>query len=94
MKSKSDVVTAVSEWNDLPVYKANAYVESVFEYIRQELIKGEGVVIQNFGKFTKTKLKARKSRNPKTGEPVDVPERTKVSFKASSMLKSLLGEGN
>lgn len=42
------------------------------------------VSIRNFGTFKVVKLAARKGRNPRTGETIDIPETTVVKFKESN----------
>ena len=52
-----------------------------------ESLKKEGRVrIAGIGTFKIRQMKARKARNPKTGESVDVPAKKKVAFKASPEL--------
>lgn len=53
-----------------------------------EEIKKEGKLnISGFGVFTLKKRPARKGRNPKTGEAVDIPARKTISFRPSNLVK-------
>jgi DNA-binding protein HU-beta len=51
-------------------------------------LKVDGVAtLHGIGIFEVRSMKARKSRNPRTGDPVDVPAHRKVGFKAHKMLR-------
>lgn len=42
------------------------------------------VCIRNFGTFKVVEVEARKGRNPRTGETIDIPATTVVKFKESN----------
>ena len=52
---------------------ADVAVNTVFDTIVGSLSKGEKVELRGFGSFTAKNRNPRKSRNPKTGEEVNVP---------------------
>ena len=62
-------------------------VESFFYSIKNGLSNGERIEIRNFGNFTLRKRDSRKTRNPKTGALVDIPEKSIPFFKAGKELK-------
>ncbi len=66
---------------------AERAVEAVFDTIAGELIKGEDVSIAGFGIFSAKLRAARVARNPRTGEPINVPEMKVPKFKAGKALK-------
>lgn len=68
--------------------KATDIVESIIDEIRDTLAKGESVKISGFGKFSPYEKKARKGRNPKTGEPITIADRKVLKFKVSEKLKA------
>ncbi len=62
-------------------------VNSLFEIVKEALVRGEDVRVSGFGKF-QTRFKwARKGRNPRTGEMIILRSRRTVTFKASAKLK-------
>ena len=63
-------------------------VDSVFNEILTNLIKGDDVKISSFGTFIVRDKKERIGRNPKTGEEVPITARSVVTFRASNVLKS------
>ena len=65
-------------------------VDDIFDLIKDSLGHGERVEIRNFGNFSLHKRDAKKSRNPKTGELVDVPAKSVPFFKAGKELKEMV----
>ncbi len=70
--------------------QAQEIVEMLWDSIKSSLKKKEPVAISGFGTFKVKQTKARVARNPKTGEPVNVPAKKKIAFRASKELKSIL----
>lgn len=66
---------------------AQRAVESVFDVITKTLARGEDVAITGFGTFRVAHSAARKGRNPKTGEEIDIPASIKPKFRAGKGLK-------
>ena len=65
-------------------------VSVVLSEIKQALKRGDRVELRGFGMFSTNIQKARISRNPKTGEKVNTPEKKTIHFKmAKEMFKKL-----
>ena len=65
-------------------------VSVVLDEIKQALKRGDRVELRGFGMFSTNIQKARISRNPKTGEKVNTPEKKTIHFKmAKEMFKKL-----
>ena len=65
-------------------------VSVVLNEIKQALKRGDRVELRGFGMFSTNIQKARISRNPKTGEKVNTPEKNTIHFKmAKEMFKKL-----
>ena len=65
-------------------------VSIVLTEIKQALKRGDRVELRGFGMFSTNTQKARISRNPKTGEKVNTPEKKTIHFKmAKEMFKKL-----
>ncbi len=58
----------------------------ILDEIKKTLKRGERVELRGFGVFYTNSQKARISRNPKTGEKVDTPEKKTIHFKMSKDL--------
>ena len=69
-------------------------VQKVFDAILDTLAKEGRVELRNFGVFEVRRRGPRRSRNPRTGEKVFVPEKYVVTFKpGQSMLERVQGRG-
>ncbi len=65
----------------------------ILKEIKQTLKRGERVELRGFGVFSTKIQKARISRNPKTGEKVNTPEKKTIHFKmAKDLFKKLNNE--
>jgi len=58
----------------------------ILNEIKRALKKGDRVELRGFGVFYTNIQKARISRNPKTGEKVNTPEKRTINFKMSKEL--------
>ena len=65
-------------------------VEIVFDSIVRNIHQGEDVTINDFGKFKKVDRKARKGRNPFTGETIQIKASKKVRFLPAKALKEVV----
>ena len=66
------------------------FTEIILKEIKRTLRRGERVELRGFGIFSTNKQKARISRNPKTGEKVNTPEKKTIHFKmAKELFKKL-----
>ncbi|MGE0084457.1 MAG: HU family DNA-binding protein [Desulfococcaceae bacterium] len=67
--------------------QAQAAVDSILENISTALKNGEKVTLVGFGTFEVAERKARKGRNPKTGEPIDIKAAKVPRFSPGKALK-------
>ena len=65
-------------------------VDILLETIVEALIEERRVEIRGFGSFSVRKRKARSTKNPKTGEIMNIPERKTLHFTMSKSLKEPL----
>ena len=63
----------------------------ILKEIKQTLKRGERVELRGFGIFSTKTQKARISRNPKTAQKVNTPEKKTIHFK---MAKDLFNKSN
>ena len=71
---------------------ADTYLNAFLHSIIDALVKGERVVVQGFGSFKVTKLKARAAKKPLTGELIQLPVRYKLSFHAGKELRERVNQ--
>ena len=81
--TKKEIVKTISEECGLTQLKTKEIVQKTFEAIIDTLVEDSDhrIELRNFGVFEVKKRAARKARNPRTGERVDVSEKYVVTFK-------------
>jgi nucleoid DNA-binding protein len=79
--TKKEIAKKISEQSGITVLLALEAVQMVFDGITETLVDEGRIELRNFGVFEVKKRRARKARNPHTGESVSVPERSVVTFK-------------
>lgn len=67
-----------------------AMVESVFEHLHKAIKKDKRFTYPGFGTFAVKKRKARKGRNPRTGEEIEIAPTRTVAFKPAPHFKASL----
>ena len=86
--TRNDIIEAISNNVGLSLSDSSKIIEEIFEFILNELEKGDDVKISSFGTFSVRYKKSRIGRNPKTGIEVPITERNVVTFSSSNVLKS------
>ncbi len=79
--TKKEIVKQISERIGLTQLKTKEIVQFTFDAIVDTLLADRRIELRNFGVFEVKQRKARKARNPRTGEKVDVPPKNVVTFK-------------
>ncbi len=89
--TKAELIEKVAKDAGISKSAAAAALQSFMDNVTRALKKPEGkVTLVGFGTFSKSKRKARKGRNPQTGEPIKIKAATVVRFKAGKALKEAL----
>lgn len=65
-------------------------VDVFFDEIAKRLAEGGRVELRGFGAFSTREREARKGRNPRTGEAVDVPDKRVPYFKPGKEMRQRL----
>ncbi len=90
--TKANLVETVAKEADMTKKDAEQLVEIIFESIIGSLNKGEKIELRGFGSFRIRERDARKGRNPKTGEAVDIPAKRVAYFKPGKELKEIINK--
>ena len=85
--NKKALAEAVSEATDSSKADAERAVDTVVDTIINALKAGDEVSIAGLGIFSTKMRAARTARNPRTGEPIQVPEMRVPKFRAAKALK-------
>ena len=92
--TKAQVVEHLFEKIGFSKKDSSDVVEMILETIKESLIKGEKVKISGFGNFAIKEKKARRGRNPQTGDDLTISARRVLTFKPSQVLKSAINARN
>ena len=86
--TKADLIEVMAKDAGITKAAAGAVLDSFIEGVTKGLKKKEGkVTLVGFGTFLKARRKARKGRNPQTGEVIKIKAANVVKFKAGKKLK-------
>lgn len=78
--TKKEIVKLIADRAELTQLKTKEIVQWTFDAIIDTLITEGRIELRNFGVFEVKRRKARKARNPRTGEKVDVEPKNVVTF--------------
>lgn len=90
--NKSELIKQLSEKTQISLEEADIMVHSMIEGMKKTLIQGGRVEIRGFCNFSVREYGAYTGRNPKTGEPMQVPPKKLPFFKSGKELKEYLNE--
>ncbi len=80
--TKKEIVQIISEKMSLSQATVHSVVQETFDQIIEAMIRDRRIELRNFGVFEVKVRAARKARNPRTNEHMQVPPRLVVTFKA------------
>ena len=91
---RSELLQALARENpDLRADEVEQVLDTFFDEIGKRLADGGRVELRGFGAFSTRKRGARKGRNPRTGEAVDVPEKKVPYFKPGKEMRRVVNDG-
>ena len=85
--NKAELVEAVSAKAGLTRKETGNVVDAMTETITDTLSKGGKVTLVGFGTFQVMERKARRGRNPQTGQTIEVPAKKVPRFVAGKGLR-------
>ena len=85
--TKSELIDKMAESADISKVAAGKALAALMDGVKAALKKGNKVSLVGFGTFSITKRKARKGRNPKTGEAIKIAAAKVPKFTAGKGLK-------
>jgi DNA-binding protein HU-beta/integration host factor subunit beta len=87
MTTKKDIVKRIAEYTALTQVQTKEVVQKSFDAIIDAIVEEGRIELRNFGVFEVKVRRPRKARNPRTGQPVDVPAKTVVVFKPGRIME-------
>ena len=85
---RKEFVAKIAEKTNMKLKDINAVIDGFVSAMEDAFNADERVELRGFGNFIKKTRKARKGRNMQTGEIIDVPERSILTFKQSSLFNT------
>jgi integration host factor subunit alpha len=85
--TKSHICEILYEKLGLSKRECGDIVERFFKLVKESLANGDDVMLTGLGTLMVKHKKARKGRNPHTGERMELTERKVLTFKLSQVLK-------
>lgn len=90
--TKNELVSRLAEETGLTKTQSKRAIDTLFStddgLIVSAMREGDGVNLPGFGKFYGQAKAGRTGRNPATGEPVQIPEKTVPKFTPGAPLKA------
>jgi len=90
--TKKELIDRIADNASQRRVQVKRVVQQFLDEIVNELGKGNRLEFRDFGVFETKVRKARKAQNPKTLEPVEVPEKQTVKFKVGRLMKQRLAK--
>ncbi len=88
--NKAELIQAIGDAADLKSKETEALLDAMTGAIADALAKGDKVAITGFGTYAVSERKARKGRNPRTGDEITIPASKAPRFSAGKALKDSL----
>jgi integration host factor subunit alpha len=88
--TKADIVEKIYEKVGFSKKESAELVETVFDLIKTTLGDGDKIKIAGFGNFVVKEKRARRGRNPQTGQEISITARRVLTFKSSQVLRKAL----
>jgi DNA-binding protein HU-beta len=88
--NKNDLVSAIAASTGISKSDGAHAVDAILNSIAGALKDGDEVRLPGFGTFSVRQRKASEGRNPRTGEPIQIPASKLPKFKAGKILKEAL----
>ncbi|UCE78708.1 MAG: HU family DNA-binding protein [Nitrospiraceae bacterium] len=88
--TKAELIDKIASGAGLSKADASRALDTMLDAIKSTLKKGQKVTLVGFGTFSVSKRKARKGRNPKTGQSINIPASKSPKFSAGKALKDAI----
>jgi len=90
--TRRDLIRHFAKKQNISVLEAEHVVKTLMLRLFHHLQKGDRVELRGLGAFSIKHLPAYQGHHPKTGAPMPIPARAKLSFRASKSLLARLNQ--
>ena len=84
--TKKELVDEIASQTGFTQVKTKVIVEGLIDAVTNSVIEGSNIELRGFGRFKNKQRKERRTRNPKTGELVNIPAKVRPVFEPSKEL--------
>ena len=92
METLNSFIRKYAEIHSIPMTQARAEIERFESAFKEITVESGGVDLRGFMKSEVVNVPAKKGRNPKTGETIDIAPKKVVKIKVSSKFKNMMEE--
>ena len=92
METLNSFIRKYAELHSIPMTQARAEIERFESAFKEITVESGGIDLRGFIKSEVVDVPAKKGRNPKTGEVIDIAPKKVVKIKVSSKFKNLTEE--
>ncbi len=89
--NKADLVDAIAKKTNETKRKTEGFIDAFVETVMETVAKDDKVSIVGFGSFEKKHRDARKGRNPRTGDPIQIEAKDYPAFSPGKGFKDKVG---
>ena len=89
METLNSFIRKYAELHSIPMTQARAEIERFESAFKEITVESGGIDLRGFMKSEVVNVPAKKGRNPKTGEIIDIPAKKVVKVKVASKFKNL-----
>ncbi|MCP4476030.1 MAG: HU family DNA-binding protein [Gammaproteobacteria bacterium] len=88
--SRQNLVEMLAKQEDISTAEAKRQLDSILHLLKVGLKKHKKITLVGYFQLEIKKRKARKGRNPQTGEPIKIPASKFIAFKAGKTFKDYI----
>ena len=88
--NKTEIIRRLAKEHGRSKKEVLILVDGFIEAIKQSIKEGDRVTLSGFGSFTPSERKGFTGVDPRTGDPLDIPNRKIASFRCSKAFKEEL----
>lgn len=90
--TKAELIGKVAESAEVSKATSEKVINAVIKNVESSLSSGKTVTLVGFGTFTTSLRKARKGRNPQTGNEINIPASTVPKFRPGKNLREAVNK--
>ena len=90
--NKGELVNLLAAKTNTTKKEASAFLDSFIDSVTRAVTDGDKVTLVGFGSFELREYKTRSGRNPKTGEPMQIPATTVPKFTAGKTFREAVNQ--